>query len=112
FPEADYNLGRAFVRQRRVREAVDRYQAALRQRPDWVECLTSLAWVLSVVPAPSLRNPQEAVNLARRAVAISGPQDGNALDVLAAAYASTGRFDEAVRAASAALDLAKAAGLD
>ena len=45
----------------------------------------------------------EAVDLAERAVALTGRQDARALDVLAVALASAGRFDEAVAAAREAL---------
>jgi Flp pilus assembly protein TadD len=46
------------------------------------------------------------VDLAGRAVTLTGRQDAQALDVLAVALASAGRFDEAVRTAREALVLA------
>jgi hypothetical protein len=57
-----------------------------------------------------LRNPDEAVVLAERAVSLSGRRDISVLDALAAAYAAAGRFEEAVATATAGVDAAAAAG--
>jgi predicted metal-dependent HD superfamily phosphohydrolase len=48
--------------------------------------------------------------MAERAVAATSRRDLAALDALAAAYAAGGRFDAAVEAAQAAVELAVAAG--
>jgi hypothetical protein len=52
----------------------------------------------------------QALQLAERAAALTGRRDVAALDALAAAYAATGRFDEAIATAQAALDSAVASG--
>ncbi len=57
-----------------------------------------------------VRDPQGAVQWAERAVALTARRDADALDALGAAYASSGRFDEAIAAARSALDLTTAAG--
>ncbi len=54
----------------------------------------------------SARNGPEAVDLAQRAVAVSGGKIPEILDTLAAACAEAGRFAEAVRTARRARDLA------
>ena len=57
---------------------------------------------------PTLRDTSEAVVLAERAVA--GAPSIATFDALAAAYASAGRFEEAVKAARSGIDLAVSAG--
>jgi hypothetical protein len=56
---------------------------------------------------PSIRNGVRAVDLAERAALFSRRSDPLVLDVLAAAYAEAGRFDDAVSAAGAALARAR-----
>ena len=53
----------------------------------------------------------QAVSLAERAVALSGPGDASVLDALAAAYAAAGQFERATVAAESAVQAAAAAGL-
>ena len=66
----------------------------------------SLAWLLATCPLDSLRNGAEAVDQARRAVALCRRQNAGTLDTLAAAYAEAGRFPDAVATARDALKLA------
>ena len=65
--------------------------------PDSTACLINFAWLLSGHRDPAIRRPTEAVQHAERAVALTARADVEALDVLAAAYASADRFDAAVR---------------
>ncbi len=106
YVEAHYNLGRARLAAGRTDLAVHAFDQALALRPDWVPALTALAWTLATAPEAATRDPVRAVRLAEQAAALTGRRDAAALDVLAAAYAAAGRFDEAVRAAEAALALA------
>ena len=64
--------------------------------------MIELAWLQATTANNEVRDAEEAVRLALRAVDVSGRQDGAALDVLAVAYAAAGRFDDACRAAEAA----------
>ena len=54
---------------------------------------------------------REALTLASRAAVLTTRQDGFVLDALAAAYAATGNFTEAIVTARAALEQSSAAGL-
>ena len=65
----------------------------------------TLAWLLATGPSASLRNPVEATEIAERAVALTDHHEAAVLDVLAAAQAASGRFDEAVTTCTAALAL-------
>ena len=91
-------------------DAVSEYRAALHDRPGWRPALTNLAWLLAAHPDAQVRQPQEAVSLATQVVALSGKQDAPAHDLLAAALAAAGKFDEAVAVASDAIRAADAAG--
>jgi tetratricopeptide (TPR) repeat protein len=101
-----YNLGAAFYMQKRIPEALAEWRAGLRVDPDDLPLLGQTAWVLATNPEASVRNGGEAVELAVRAVKLSGAKDPIALDTLAAAYAEAGRFAEAVETARQALALA------
>ena len=68
------------------------------------------AWMLATNPNASVRNGAEAVELAQRAVELSGGREPAILDTLAAAYAEAGRFPEAVKTAQRAAALASARG--
>jgi tetratricopeptide (TPR) repeat protein len=100
------NLGNAFYVQGRIPEALASWRAGLRVEPNHLALLSQTAWVLATCPRASVRNGREAVELARRAVQASGGKDPAVLDTLAAAYAETGRFAEAVETIRQALALA------
>jgi tetratricopeptide (TPR) repeat protein len=71
--------------------------------------LKGAAWLLSVWPDPSVRKPDDAIQMASFAARID--QDSpDALDILAAAYAAAGRFDLAMSTADRALVAARRAG--
>jgi len=110
YAEAHYNLGNAMASQGRIAEAMAEYRETLRLRPDWPPVLGGLAWILATSSNESVRNGGEAVQLAERLCAVSGCQEADGLDVLAAAYAEAGRFDDAVRVAQRAVEAATAAG--
>ena len=107
---AHYNLGVALAGQGKMPEAIAQYREALRLKPDLPPALRKLAWILSTDGNANLRNAGEAVQLAERLCAITEYQHAEYLDVLAAAYAEAGRFNDAVQAAQKALELAAAAG--
>ncbi|HXX22885.1 MAG TPA: tetratricopeptide repeat protein [Terriglobia bacterium] len=101
-----YNLGAAFYMQGRISEALAQWRAGLRVDPEDLPLLSQAAWVLATNPEPSARNGSEAVELAMRAMKLTGAKDPATLDTLAAAYAEAGRFTEAVQTARQALALA------
>jgi len=104
--EAHNNLGSALLQKSKVDEAITHYQKALQIRPDYAEAQNNLAWVLATCPQASLRNGNEAVELARQANQLTGNENPAVLCTLAAAYAEAGRFPEAVETAQRALQLA------
>ncbi|PYQ81202.1 MAG: hypothetical protein DMG01_04680 [Acidobacteria bacterium] len=104
------NLAGALVSRGQVRDAMAEYRSALATRPDLIEPLTSLAWILATSPDAAIRRPAEAVQLAERAAALTNRADLRALDTLAAAYAAAGDFRRAVEIAESALQIAARRG--
>ena len=70
--------------------------------PDDLTLLYSTAWLLATSPSASLRNGGSRGT--GRAGELTGGDNPEMLDALAAAYAEAGRFAEAVRTAQRALD--------
>jgi len=105
YPEGHFNLAQVLIAQGRAAEARQHYRTALSLFPDWAPALRELAWMLATCADSRVRDSREAVSLAERAVMVTGRHDPAALDALAAAYAAGGRFDDAIAAAQAAVDL-------
>jgi tetratricopeptide (TPR) repeat protein len=101
--QARWLLGILSRNQRKDQEAVTHWREVLRLQPDQVPVLVQTAWVLATSPDVSVRDGSEAVKLAARAIQLSGGESAGSLDVLAAAYAESGRFAEAVETAKRAL---------
>jgi hypothetical protein len=83
------------------------WRKVLRARPGDAPVLTRTAWLLATCPDASLRDGAEAVALAERASRGGYAEDPDILDTLAAAYAESGRFSEALRSARKAFAIAK-----
>ena len=106
--DAHANLGSAFLKKGRPQDAIAQYREALRSAPENVAAQSNLAWLLATCSDPSLRNGSEAVLWAEKASLLSGGNRPVILRILAAAYAETGRFTDALRIAEHALQLADA----
>ena len=104
--QAVCNLGNAFYLQRRIPEALAQWRASLRLEPRQAVVLNQAAWVLATSAEAPIREGAEAVELAERAVELTGGREPAMLDTLAAAYAEAGRFAEATQTAGRALSLA------
>lgn len=109
---AHTNLAGVLLARGDVAAAVREYRLALAAAPAQLEALTELAWTLATSPTPTLRDPADAVRLAERARAVTRGDDVRVLDALAAAYAASGRYGDAVRTLDDALArLSTAAGV-
>jgi protein O-mannosyl-transferase len=93
------------------REAAIHYQTALDIAPHSILPLNNLAWLRATCPDSSLRDGAEAVVLAREADQLSGGENITFIRTLAAAYAESGRFNEAIETAQRAAQLANAQGI-
>lgn len=108
--DAHNNLGVALIRNGRASEAVMHWRKTLEIDPGKTATRMTLAWVLATSPESSLRNGAAAVELAEQAHQQGGGDNPMALRTLAAAYAETGRFSEALSAAQEGLRLATDSG--
>ena len=107
FAEAHLNLANGlYFWQGKAAEALAEWREVLRLEPDHVPVLNQAARVLATDPEAGVRSGAQAVDLAGRAARVSGGQDPEILDTLAAAYAEAGRFPEALETARRASDLA------
>ncbi|MBE0658779.1 MAG: tetratricopeptide repeat protein [Bryobacteraceae bacterium] len=103
--EAHSNLAGALLINGRHADAVSHLQVALKIDGTRSQVLSNLAWILATCPDPNVRSGNEALDFARRAVALTKSADPIALDVLGAAYAESGRFTEAIASVEKAMAL-------
>ena len=110
--DAQFNLGHALAAQGEMGEAVVQYRKAVELRPANIYLLNDLAWCLATATDAGVRNGAEALTLAQKAVKLGGANNPLILQTLAAAYAETGRYAEALETAQTAERLAAAANKD
>ncbi len=80
------------------------YNQAVKLNPDDAASYNARAWIWATSPDPKLRDGRKAVESARRAVELTNGAQPYYLGTLAAAYAESGDFKEAVRWQSQALE--------
>jgi tetratricopeptide (TPR) repeat protein len=110
FADAGYNLGVVLEDKGNLSAAIRQFRQVIALQPDSWPALSRLAWILGTSPDTATRDATEAVRLAERAAELTGHSNVAALDVLGAALASAGRFEEAETRALTALTLATTAG--
>jgi choline-sulfatase len=98
------------VGQERYGEAVAFLRAGLEAGVDQVHAVGTLAWLLATVPDDDLRDGEEALRLATRLSSETGGGDFGVQDILAAALAETGRFEEAAATIQSAIAAARGSG--
>ena len=107
--EAYRALAHALAGNNQEVDAIVEYRNALNVDPDLPAALIELAWLLTTMNPPELRDVDTAVKLAERAADIR-PQEPSILDVLAVAYFAAGHVDNAIATAEKALEFAIPAG--
>jgi serine/threonine-protein kinase len=100
-----YILGQVFEQQGRHVDAEQAYLRAIKAQPAFVPAHGWLAWLLATCSDDKARDGKRAVKYATTACELTGWNDPLCLDTLAAAYAEAGRFDEAVRFQTSALEV-------
>ncbi len=104
---AHFALGLLLKSSRRGAEAIVHFREAARLQPDHAATFYHLADVLATDEDPDVRNPAESIQWAEKAAQATQHSQLEVLEVLAAAYAAAGRFEEAVTTAQRALELAR-----
>jgi tetratricopeptide (TPR) repeat protein len=101
-----YNRGAVLARARRFPEALADFEKAIRIDPDFPDARMDIAWMLATNPDPKFRQPEKAIEYAQEEIRRHGEHSPGVVDTLAAAYASAGKFEEAVLKEKVALDMA------
>ena len=104
--EIHYELGSLSARVGRLDTAVEEYQQSLRLQPNAVPALNAMARLWATHPDEESRQPQKAIEYAKRAATLTGRRHPVVLETLAGAYASAGKSEQATATAQQALDLA------
>jgi Tfp pilus assembly protein PilF len=104
------NLGMARAEEGGISEAIALWEKALALQRDNVSAQSNLAWALATSAEPAIRDGARAVQLAEQALQLSGGENPVIFRTLAAAYAESGRFSEAIEAAQRGRELATAQG--
>jgi protein O-mannosyl-transferase len=110
FASARFNLANTLLQMGRADEAVSQLEKVLTTEPDNTKAQKNMAWVLATWPETRIRNGAKAVELAERANQLTNGRNPIVTLTLSAAYAETGRFDDAVKAAEVALQVANETG--
>jgi tetratricopeptide (TPR) repeat protein len=100
-------LGRLLVKTANYAEAIETLRRAHQAVPTHLHLANELVWLLAACPDPGLRRPDEALRLSEQLCAQTQNRVPELLDTLAACYAASGRFPDAIETARQALHLAE-----
>lgn len=89
-------------------EALEDFRVALDLAPTDAGVLNNYAWTLATSPFDELRDGGKAIELAQKACEETKYEQAHVLSTLAASYAESGDFDEAIRWSSKAVELSAA----
>jgi protein O-mannosyl-transferase len=103
-------VGTVLLQRGHIREGVEEWQKVLAIQPYNGNALSNLAWVFATSPDSSLRDGTKAVQLAEQALRVSGRRIPILFRTLAAAYAESGQFSEAIQTAQEGVELANSQG--
>ncbi|HMB96741.1 MAG TPA: tetratricopeptide repeat protein, partial [Tepidisphaeraceae bacterium] len=92
-----------------IKAAEEHFREIIDLTPNDSVMLNNLAWIEAAYPDASGRDGAQAVQLAQRAIALSG-KNPSYLSTLAAAYAENGQYDLAAATQQQAIQLAEKAG--
>lgn len=86
--------------------AAEDYREAIRLDETLSRAYCGAAWLMAACPDPRIRDPELALQAARRGIRLRGEDDARYLDTLAAAEAAAGQFDQARKTLVKAMELA------
>jgi tetratricopeptide (TPR) repeat protein/tRNA A-37 threonylcarbamoyl transferase component Bud32 len=106
YADAHRNLGHALRDKGDVGGAIAEYREAIRLKPDYADAHNGIAWAMAKQPDPDSRGITEALEHARKAVAL-GPTTAYCYGTLALTEYRAGHLAESIAAAERALELDK-----
>jgi tetratricopeptide (TPR) repeat protein len=99
------NLGTAYNQLGKYELAIQNWNKSIEIEPNNANVLNDMAWLLATTSDVSVRDTDRAIDLAKRACELTNYKNPGILDTLAAAFASDGRFSQAVEITEKALEL-------
>ncbi|MCA9247706.1 MAG: tetratricopeptide repeat protein [Planctomycetales bacterium] len=106
--EAMANRGDVYLQLGFYKYAIHDFLQAIDTDPQLARAYQSAAWLMATCPKEEFRDAEGAVEAAITAIKLSGGQDPQDFDTLAAALANAGRFEQAQKAATKAIQLSPA----
>lgn len=103
-------LTQILTQQGKIDAAVGHLKEILKTRPNDLQAINNLAWLLAVYKDAQCHNPEMAIRLGKQACELTNYRNPMTFKVLAAAYAAAGRFPAAIAAAENAVRLAQLSG--
>ena len=108
--EGHNSLAKAYFQLGRVDLAIKHLREVARLKPDFVEAISSLAWMLATIEDKRFRDPKAAIRYATRACELTDYKQLETLNSLTVAYGAAGDIPKAIQASQKALELARATG--
>jgi tetratricopeptide (TPR) repeat protein len=106
YAPAYFGRANANVAQAKYSQALADYRQAIRIDPQFAAAYDNLAWILASAPLSDHRNGEQAVEMATKACELTNWKQAEFIATLAAAYAETGNFADAIHWQKRAIELA------
>jgi tetratricopeptide (TPR) repeat protein len=95
-------MGMILIKSGREREAITFLEQSVAMNSHDTIAKLELAWLLATDPSPKFRDGERALTLSREVTQMIGGGNYRTLDAMAAAYAASGNFEDAIKTANKA----------